>query len=84
MKNNQVGKQQSEQLSAKEILIAIGKMDNDERIKLLSQMYDKYYNINKSLGIKDEDYRLEAAKLINKVDQMEKELKEIKIKFTEK
>ena len=71
-------------MDAKEILIAIDNMDNDERIKLLSQLYNKYFNINKNLGVKEEDYHLEAPILINRVLQVEKELEEIKIKFIEK
>ncbi|MGE7695570.1 hypothetical protein ACQKNC_15930 [Lysinibacillus sp. NPDC094177] len=84
MENDQVGKQQSEQMSAKEILNAIDNMDNGERIDLLSLMYDKYYDINKNLGVKDEDFRLEAAYIINKVNQLEKDLIEIKLKFIAK
>ena len=71
-------------MDAKELLKAIDNMDNDERIELLSLMYDKYYNINKNLGVKEEDYHLEAANLINRVLQMEKDLEEIKIKFISK
>ena len=71
----------SDSMDAKELLKAIDNMDNDGRIELLSLIYDKYYNINKNLGVKEEDYHLEAENLINRVLQMEKDLEEIKLKF---
>lgn len=80
-KSDNEGKLSNDTMDAKELLKAIDNMDNKERIDLLSLMYDKYYNINKNLGVKEEDYRLEAANLINRVLQVEKELEEIKIKF---
>jgi hypothetical protein len=68
--------------TAEELFNAVKNMENGERLKFLEIMYDEYYNTDHLApeGTKKEHLRLETAFLRNKINEIEKEIEELKKK----
>ena len=68
------------QMTAEQVLEAIGNMENEERWILIEKMYDQFYNPDKLTKDKSNDIKLEVAYLNHKILEIEKDLEKFKQK----